>query len=71
MLSLTPRNGDDTAIPATVIDVNFLGAVVRLTVDLAGTPVHIDTFNNRAAPPSRGETVTVHLASRDLLALPN
>ena len=71
MLSLTPRNGADIAIPATVNDVNFLGAIVRLTVEFAGTPVHIDTFNDQSTPPARGDTVTVHIASRDLLALPD
>ncbi|QQR39813.1 ABC transporter ATP-binding protein [Devosia rhizoryzae] len=71
MLSLAPKNGTDIALPATITDVNFLGAVVRLNVDLAGTPVHIDTFNDQSTPPSRGDQVTVHITSRDLLVLPN
>jgi putative spermidine/putrescine transport system ATP-binding protein len=71
MLSLQPRPGTDIALPATVTDVAFLGAVIRLNVDLGGTPVHIDTFNDQSTPPARGDQVTVHLAARDLLALPN
>ena len=71
MLSLQPRPGTDIALPATVTDVAFLGAVIRLNVDLGGTPVHIDTFNDQSTPPTRGDRVTVHLAARDLLALPN
>lgn len=71
MLSLAPKSGTDIKLPATILDVNFLGAVVRLSVDLAGTPIHIDTFNDQSIPPLRGDAVTVHIASRDLLVLPN
>ena len=39
-------------------------------VDVDGTPINIDTFNgNTAAPPQRGDSVTLHLASRDVLTL--
>lgn len=69
MLSLAPRSETDVTLKGTIADVSFLGSVVRLRVDLNGTLVSIDTFNNQAAPPQRGETVDIHLASRDLLVL--
>ena len=71
MLALAPRQGHDIALSGTVLDVSFLGSVIRVHVDLGGTPVHIDTFNDQGAtPPVIGEQVHVHLASRDLLVLP-
>jgi putative spermidine/putrescine transport system ATP-binding protein len=71
MLALAPRSGHDIALPGTVLDVSFLGSVIRVHVEIGGTPVHIDTFNEQAAhPPARGDSVSVHLASRDLLVLP-
>jgi len=71
MLALAPRSGHDIALPGTVLDVSFLGSVIRVHVEIGGTPVHIDTFNEQAArPPGRGDSISVHLASRDLLVLP-
>ena len=69
MLSLAARPETDLVLSAKIVDVSFLGSVVRLRVDLDGTIVSIDTFNNQAKPPERGETVNLHLASRDLLVL--
>jgi putative spermidine/putrescine transport system ATP-binding protein len=70
MLSLSPRPGSDKTLTGKVEDVHFLGSVVRLRVTVDGTTLSIDTFNDQASPPpQRGDTVTLHLASRDLLAL--
>ncbi len=72
MLALTQRPGHDIALPGTVLDVSFLGSVIRVHVDLGSTQVHVDTFNDQAvAPPSRSDKVFIHLAGRDLLVLPH
>jgi putative spermidine/putrescine transport system ATP-binding protein len=71
MLSIAPRPGTDLSLPGIIRDVSFLGSVIRLRVDIAGTPVNIDTFNDQgASPPVPGAPATVHVASRDLLVLP-
>ena len=70
LVSLTPRPDTDTTLTGTVADVGFLGSVVRLRIDVDGTPISIDTFNgNTTTPPQRGDTVTLHLASTDVLTL--
>jgi putative spermidine/putrescine transport system ATP-binding protein len=70
VLSPTPREGNDIALTGTIADVTFLGSVIRLRVTLGRNIVSLDTFNDqRTAPPSRGEPVTISLASKDLLAL--
>lgn len=68
-LSLAPRPGSDLALPGTIQDISFLGSVVRLKVDVAGTRLSIDTFNDPSALPRRGDQVQVHLAAEDLLVL--
>ncbi|MCP8883999.1 ABC transporter ATP-binding protein [Devosia sp. XJ19-1] len=71
MLSPVPRAESDISLDGTIHDVSFLGSVVRLRVDLQGTMVNVDTFNDQSAvPPSRGDAVAVHMASRDLMILP-
>jgi putative spermidine/putrescine transport system ATP-binding protein len=51
----------------TIADVNFLGAIVRIRVQVGEHRISLDTFNNPASPPpSRGETVTLGFAASDL-----
>jgi putative spermidine/putrescine transport system ATP-binding protein len=69
LISLTPRSDTDVTIVGRVMDIGFLGSVLRLRVDVDGTPISIDTFNANTIPPGRGDEVTLHLASRDILAL--
>ncbi len=68
-LSLAPRPGTDLTLTGRIEDISFLGSVVRLKVDIAGARLSIDTFNDPSALPRRGDTVSVHLASEDLLVL--
>ncbi|KKB07298.1 ABC transporter ATP-binding protein [Devosia chinhatensis] len=71
MMTLVQRPHQDVTLLGTIRDISFLGSVIRVHVDVAGTPLHIDTFNDRTAPlPGRGETVSVHLCGRDVLVLP-
>ncbi len=77
MLTLRPevvtvgvREGNDITLTGTIADATFLGSVIRLRVALGRNILSLDTFNDqRTAPPSRGEPVTISLASKDLLVL--
>jgi ABC-type spermidine/putrescine transport systems, ATPase components len=70
LISLSPRPDTDRTITGTVTDIRFLGSVLRLRVDVEDTSLNIDTFNGHAAgAPQQGDTVTLHLASRDVLNL--
>ena len=62
--------GADIVLPARVEEVHFLGSVIRLTADAAGTRVALDIFNRPdAPPPAIGSTVELSLSSRDLIRL--
>jgi putative spermidine/putrescine transport system ATP-binding protein len=70
VLSVGAREGNDITLTGTIADVTFLGSVIRLRVALGRNILSLDTFNDqRTAPPSRGEPVTVSLAGKDLLVL--
>ena len=72
VLALDQRQGNDITLSGTIADVTFLGSVIRLRVTLGRNVISLDTFNDqRTAPPSRGEPVTISLASKDLLILEN
>ncbi|MDX7950151.1 ABC transporter ATP-binding protein [Lichenihabitans sp. Uapishka_5] len=65
-VTLEPREGENS-LRGTVEDVAFLGAIVRIKVDVGGTRVSLDTFNNPASPPpERGSAVTLGFARSDL-----
>ncbi|SEN51289.1 putative spermidine/putrescine transport system ATP-binding protein [Gemmobacter aquatilis] len=62
--------GDDVVLPATVREVHFLGSVIRITAEIAGGRVALDTFNRPDAPPPViGAAVELSLAARDLIPL--
>jgi putative spermidine/putrescine transport system ATP-binding protein len=70
LISLTPRPDADTTLTGTISDIHFLGSVIRLRLDVNGTPVNVDTFNSHTlTPPQRGDTITLHLAQKDVLTL--
>ncbi|MBE0580641.1 ABC transporter ATP-binding protein [Devosia sp.] len=70
VLSVGAREGNDITLTGTIADVTFLGSVIRLRIALGRNTLSLDTFNDqRTAPPSRGEPVTISLASKDLLVL--
>ena len=69
-LSLGRAPGDDIVLPATVAEVHFLGSVIRVTADVPGSRVALDTFNRPdTPPPAVGQAVEVSLAARDLIRL--
>jgi putative spermidine/putrescine transport system ATP-binding protein len=70
VLSVGGREGNDITLTGTIADVTFLGSVIRLRIALGRNILSLDTFNDqRTAPPSRGEPVTISLSSKDLLVL--
>jgi len=72
VLTIGAREGNDVTLTGTVADVTFLGSVIRVRVALGKNVISLDTFNDRrSTPPRRGESITVSLASKDLLVLAN
>jgi len=69
-VSLGKSNGQDIELEGTVSEVNFLGSVIRLRVDLGRNSVNLDTFNDqRTPPPALNERVKVSINSNDVLLL--
>jgi putative spermidine/putrescine transport system ATP-binding protein len=65
-------NGDgrDIVLNGKVSEINFLGSVIRLKVDLGTNAIDVDTFNDqRTPPPAHGAPVRVGIASSDVLVL--
>ena len=62
--------GMDTVLPATVRDVHFMGAIIRIRAEAAGQSLSLDTFNRAdVPPPAVGETMEISLSARDLILL--
>jgi len=60
----------DITLDGRVSGVAFLGAVVRLTVDLGDNAINLDVFNDQhRPPPSYDEKVSVAIERRDILIL--
>ena len=69
-VSLGTAAEGDNAVPGTVEEVSFLGAVVRIRVRLADQTVSFDSFNQpKATLAARGDTVALTFAREDLLVL--
>ncbi len=76
-LALRPEAGSlargakgDVALSGTVTSSHFLGSVIRTRLDVGGTVLSFDMFNDPgAAPPAIGERVTLHFASEDLMVV--
>ena len=70
-VSLHPTGNSDVAIDGRVINVSFLGSVIRTRLDVEGQTMSFDTFNNPGLkPPAIGDTVTAHFKSSDVLVIP-
>jgi len=71
-VSLGKPNGQDVVLSGKVKEVDFLGSVIRLKIDLGRNSLSLDTFNDtHTPPPALDETVQVSLNSSDILILPN
>ena len=69
-LQLGRAEGREVVLPATIEEVHFLGSVIRLRADIAGTKISLDTFNRAdTPPPSIGASVEISLSGRDAIVL--
>ena len=69
-MALGDYAGHDAELHGQIADVNFLGSVIRVRVDLGKESIALDTFNNsRTPPPSIGAPAKITFASNDVLVL--
>ncbi|SHH04569.1 putative spermidine/putrescine transport system ATP-binding protein [Kaistia soli DSM 19436] len=69
-LSIGRANGSSNNLEGTIDEVHFLGSVVRIRVRFKESAVSLDTFNRpNAAPPERGQPITVNFGREDILVL--
>ena len=69
-LRLGRADGYEALMPATVEEVQFMGSVIRLRADVAGSKVSLDTFNRAdQPPPAIGQKVDISLSGKDLIVL--
>lgn len=69
-LHLGRAAGRNVVLPAKITEVHFLGSVIRLRADMAGTRVALDTFNRADTPPPPVGSVTeISLSASDLIVL--
>ncbi|MBE9639521.1 ABC transporter ATP-binding protein [Salipiger mangrovisoli] len=69
MLRLGAHPGE-AALTGTITELDFLGSVIRLRIDLGGQKLAVDLFNTtRQAPPKVGETVSLALNPADALVI--
>jgi len=69
-LRLGRIEGRELVLPATIVDVHFMGSVIRLGVRVAGQRVALDTFNRADTPPPPvGSSAEISLSARDLIVL--
>ncbi len=69
-LRLGRADGHEAVLPATVEAVEFMGSIIRLRADIAGSKVSLDTFNRAdQPPPAVGQKVEVSLSGKDLIVL--
>ena len=62
--------GQITTLPAEVMAVEFMGAVIRLRLQSGGQALALDTFNRfDHAPPMVGDHVAIEFNPRDLIVL--
>jgi putative spermidine/putrescine transport system ATP-binding protein len=60
----------DIVLDGTVSEVNFLGSVIRLKIDLGANAINLDIFNDqRTPPPAHGTPLRIGIAASDVLVL--
>ena len=65
-----PPQAGRNSLAATVEEVNFLGAIVRIRVRMENTLVSLDVFNDpNQTLPQRGASVTLGFSRENLLVL--
>ncbi|MFN4171012.1 MAG: ABC transporter ATP-binding protein [Pseudorhodobacter sp.] len=77
MLALRPEairlgrvEGREVTLAARISEVNFLGSVIRIKAEAAGTQVKLDTFNRADAPPPPvGSEMEISVSATDFILL--
>jgi putative spermidine/putrescine transport system ATP-binding protein len=70
VVSLDPAPGRDIVLKGRIDDVHFLGSVIRIEADIAGSQILLDTFNRPDSPPPRpGEEREFSFSQDDLMVL--
>ncbi len=68
-LSFKATDGD-VSLSGKIVDVDFLGAVIRIKLGIGNDKISLDTFNDPSTPPPLiGETVSVSFDRNSLLVL--
>lgn len=69
-VALGRRDEGDVVLVGRIVEVHFLGAVIRIRVAVGGQTVSLDTFNQPdRPPPSIDAPVEISISHRDLLVL--
>ena len=62
--------GCETVIPAQILDVHFMGAIIRIRAQVGSQTVSMDTFNRTDTPPPQpGAQTEVSFSARDFIIL--
>ena len=62
--------GREVILPAIVREVHFMGSVIRIQAEAAGTTVSLDTFNRPdTPPPAVGQAAEISLSAQDFILL--
>jgi putative spermidine/putrescine transport system ATP-binding protein len=70
VVSLGRVPGRDTVLQGHITEVHFLGSVIRVSAEVAGSRLALDTFNRPDTPPPEpGDRVELSLRPSDLLVL--
>jgi putative spermidine/putrescine transport system ATP-binding protein len=70
MVHLGPGQGRETVLTGTVTEVHFMGSVIRISAEVGGSQVSLDTFNRSdTPPPSVGSPAQLSVAARDFIVL--
>lgn len=67
-VSLVNGSAPDIVLDGRVVEVSFLGSIIRLKIAVGETSVSVDTFNDKSAPPpAHGEPVQIGFAANDVI----
>jgi len=62
--------GREVILNGTIAEVHFMGSVIRIKADVAGTMLSLDTFNRADTPPPPVGTATeISVSARDFIVL--
>ncbi len=64
------RRDGDLSLTGRIVDVDFLGSVIRIDIEAGGASLSFDDFNDPLVPPpSVGQDLTVHFARDSVIVI--